>query len=220
MFQHDVIFKFSWRCFVFLVKFSYWSKFHVNIITGSGVMTISFYKVLTRNLEIGNTPVWVFPNIWRLEQVRNTKFGTNISNKMLLNAAKCQGLKFYRFWVIEENRGSKITLPLTPRNLYQLCTFFCLLSRILEIKEIYPNSKFIMLWLMMNFFLRNDWLTKGALPSSRDHYQILTIAILRHATSKTGTCAEPKFRLCWMKLCCSDKHYTKRPRLFPETGLV
>ena len=25
----------------------------------------------------------------------------NISNKMLLNAAKCQGYSFYRFWVIE-----------------------------------------------------------------------------------------------------------------------
>ena len=45
-----------WRCIVFLDKFSHWSKFHVNIITGSGVMTISFYKGLTRNLEIGNTP--------------------------------------------------------------------------------------------------------------------------------------------------------------------
>ena len=43
--------------FVFLVKLSYWSKFHVNMITGSGVMTIFFYKRLTRNPEIGNTPV-------------------------------------------------------------------------------------------------------------------------------------------------------------------
>ena len=43
--------------FVSLAKFSYWSKFHVNIITGSGVMTIFFYKGLSRNAEIGNTPV-------------------------------------------------------------------------------------------------------------------------------------------------------------------
>ena len=37
--------------FVFLHKCSYWSKFYVNIniIIGSGVMTISFYKGLTRN---------------------------------------------------------------------------------------------------------------------------------------------------------------------------
>ena len=36
-------------CFVSLVKFSCWSKIHVNIITGSGVTTISIYKGLTRN---------------------------------------------------------------------------------------------------------------------------------------------------------------------------
>ena len=54
---HDIIVKFLLRCFVALVKFSYWSKFHVNVITGSGVMTIFFYKGLTRNPENRNTPV-------------------------------------------------------------------------------------------------------------------------------------------------------------------
>ena len=54
-------------------------------------MTIFCYKRLTRKPEIGNTPVLVLPNIWTLEQVRNTKFGKNVSNKMLLNAAKYQG---------------------------------------------------------------------------------------------------------------------------------
>ena len=100
--------------FVSLVKFSYWSKFHVNIITGSGVMTISFHKGLTRNLEIGNAPVWILPNIWRLGRVRNTKFGTNVFNKMLLNAAKYLGDSFYHFWVIKENPtegGGGVKLP-------------------------------------------------------------------------------------------------------------
>ena len=32
----------------------------------------------------------------RLGRVRNTKFGTNVFNKMLLNAAKCHGYSFYR----------------------------------------------------------------------------------------------------------------------------
>ena len=81
---------FFWWFFVALVNFSYWSKFHVNITTGSGVMTIFFYKGLTIYPEIGNTPVWALPNIWRLGWVRDTKFGTNVSNEMLLNAAKCQ----------------------------------------------------------------------------------------------------------------------------------
>ena len=76
---------------------SYWSKFHANVITGSGIMTIFFYKVLTRNPEIGNTPVWALPYILRLGQVMDTKFGTNVSNKKLLNTAKFQGYSFYRF---------------------------------------------------------------------------------------------------------------------------
>ena len=92
---------FFWCCFVFLVKFSYWSKFHVNIITGSGVTTIFFYKGLTRSPEIENTPVWLLPNTWRMGRVRDTKFSRNVSNEMLLNAAKCQGYSFYRLWVIK-----------------------------------------------------------------------------------------------------------------------
>ena len=83
-----------------LSKFSYWSKFHVNIIDGSGVMTI-FSEGLTRNPEIENTPVWVLPNIWSRRQGKDTKYGKNVSNKMLLNATKCQGYSFYRFWVIK-----------------------------------------------------------------------------------------------------------------------
>ena len=81
--------------------FSYRFKFHVNIITGSGVMVIYFYKGLTRNSEIGNTPVQVLPSICILGQIRDTKFGMDVSNKILLNAAKCQRYSFYQFrvWV-------------------------------------------------------------------------------------------------------------------------
>ena len=86
-----------------------------------------FYKGLTRNLEIRNTPVWVLPNIWRLGGVRDTKFGTNVSNEMLLKAAKCQGYSFYRFWVIKgkPTRGSK--LPHSPIQIrvkkeWQICS--------------------------------------------------------------------------------------------------
>ena len=93
--------QFFWRYRVSLVKFSYWSSFHVNITTGSRVITIFVYKGLTRNTEIGNNPVWILPNIWRLGRVKDTKFDTNTSNKKLLNAAKCQSYNFYRFWVIK-----------------------------------------------------------------------------------------------------------------------
>ena len=49
--QRDIIFHFFWGCYFSLVKFSYCSKFHANVITGSGVMTIFVYKGLTRHLE-------------------------------------------------------------------------------------------------------------------------------------------------------------------------
>ena len=101
IFGNDVIVKVFWWIFFSLVKFSYWSKFHVNIITGSGIMTTFFYKGFPRNPEIGSTSVWVLPNVWRLWQVMDTKFGTNVSNRMLRNAAKFQGYSFYRFWVIK-----------------------------------------------------------------------------------------------------------------------
>ena len=83
-------------------------------------MTISFYKGLITNPEIGYTPVCVLLNIWRLGQAKNTKFGTNVSNKMLLNAAKYQGYSFYYFWIIKERptgggRGEELPTSPPPR---------------------------------------------------------------------------------------------------------
>ena len=66
---HDVIGKVFWRGLVSLVKIRYWLKFHVNITTVSGITTTFFYNGLTRNPEIGNIPVWVLSNIWRLWEV-------------------------------------------------------------------------------------------------------------------------------------------------------
>ena len=117
IFWHDVIVSIFWRCFVSLVNFSYWSKFHVNIMTGSGIITIFFYKGLTRTSKIGNTPVWVLPNIWRLGQVMDTEFGTNVSNKILMNAAKFQGYSSYPFWVIKGKPTRAVKLPPAPPRL-------------------------------------------------------------------------------------------------------
>ena len=41
----------------------------------------------------------------------DTKFGTNVWNRMFLNAAKFQGYSFYRFWVIRENQLGGLKLP-------------------------------------------------------------------------------------------------------------
>ena len=109
---------FFWPCFVSLVTFSYWSKLHVNIITGSRVMTIYFYKGLTRNPEIGNTLVWVSPNILRFGWANYAKHSTDVSNKMLLNAAKYKGYSFYCSWVIKgKPTGGKITTSPTQINM-------------------------------------------------------------------------------------------------------
>ena len=108
-----MIVKIFWRCCVYLVKFSYWSKFHVNVITGSGVVTICVYKELTRKPEIRNICVWVFPKIWRLGRVRNTIFGTNVSNKKILNNVKYQVYSFYNFWVIKDNQEECKIPPLS-----------------------------------------------------------------------------------------------------------
>ena len=72
-------------------------------------MTIFFCKGLTRNPEMRNTPVWVLPNIWRLGQVIDTKFGTNVSN--IMYAAKFQGYSFYHFWVIKGKLTGGVKLP-------------------------------------------------------------------------------------------------------------
>ena len=68
---------------------------------------------MTRNPEMVNTLVRVFPNMWRLGRVRGTKFGMDVSNKMLPNAAaECQSYSFYHFWGIEgKATGGKITPP-------------------------------------------------------------------------------------------------------------
>ena len=65
-------------------------------------------------------------------------------------------------------------------------------------------------------FLWYGWPTKGVytLFQPGPLSEILTIANLRHAASRVWTCAESEFRLCGMKLCSSDNHYTTAPQVF------
>ena len=41
------------------------------------------------------------PNIWRPERVSDSKFGANVTIKMLMNATKYEGCSFYSFLVIK-----------------------------------------------------------------------------------------------------------------------
>ena len=115
------------------VKFSYCSLFRINIVIGSGVIRICFYKGLTKNPEIGYTHASAFPDIWRLAQVMNTKFGANVLNKMLVNAANYQGYRFYRLLLLRENqqarRGGGANYPL-PQIRVNRISFTCHRSRI------------------------------------------------------------------------------------------
>ena len=100
-FAHMTLSSFFWHCFVFILKFSYWSRFHVNI--------------MTRNPEIRNTVVRVFYNIFRVGEVRETKVGKNVSNEMLTNTPKFKGYSFYCFWVIKGKPTGGKTTSSPPR---------------------------------------------------------------------------------------------------------
>ena len=109
--RNQVIIKFFGRCFIFLVKVSYWFKCRVNIIAGSRVfwsLTVFFYKELSRNLVTVHT--WV-----GREEGGGVEGGLGIPKfKILLNAAKCQGYSFYLFWAINgKPTGWWVKLPPT-----------------------------------------------------------------------------------------------------------
>ena len=107
----------------------------LSLVTGPSFISISllvlklwqFYFMRNwPNLEIGDTPTWVLPNIWWLGQGRDTKFGTNVSNKMLRNSAKCQGYSLYHFWVIKWKPtigGGRVKLPPPPPTQIRVKTF-------------------------------------------------------------------------------------------------
>ena len=109
-----------------LLLSSQWSKFHVNIMTDSGVMTIFVYKGLIRNPEIRNTPVCALPNIWELEGVRDTK------------CSKMPGLQLLPFLSYQEktSRGEKLSRK------YYLFLFF---------HSLYTCYTFILIWLQFDY---------------------------------------------------------------------
>ena len=92
-----------------------------SLVTGPSLMSIPWLVLELRQfsfimdwLEIQKLkiPVFVLPNIGRLGQVSDTKFGTNVSHKKLLNAAKCQRFSLCRFWI---NKGKPVGWGELPR---------------------------------------------------------------------------------------------------------
>ena len=70
----------------------------------------------------------------------------------------------------------------------------------------------MMMMMMMNCFCgMADRRKAFSLISSRDHCQRSSPSRISDTPSRLWTCAEPEFRLSWMKLCSSDNHYTPVP---------
>ena len=114
IFWHDVIVKF-FGVLLFLLSI---------LVTGPSFMSISWLVLELWQFSF----IWDWPEIrkseilpsefyiWRLGRVVDTKFGRNVSNGMLLNAAKFQDYSFYCFWVIKgKPTGRGLKLPPSPR---------------------------------------------------------------------------------------------------------
>ena len=106
---------FFWQFRLYFVKFSHWSKFHVNIIIGPRVFFIK------DSLQFSFIKDWqksgyrkysqVFPNIWRLERAIDTKFGTN---KMLLNYWMLQNFSVTALPFLSHYGKTKLGSKVTP----------------------------------------------------------------------------------------------------------
>ena len=101
---HDVIVNIFWRLCVSLVNFSFWSKFHVNIVTGSGDKTIFVYKGCDKKCG----------KFCPISEDWGYQFELNVCNKNFLNAAKFQVYRFYLFWVIELKTPGRVGVKILP----------------------------------------------------------------------------------------------------------
>ena len=90
---------FFWHCFVLLVKFSYWSKFCLNIITGINIIwsydNLFLYRI-DQKLEIPPSEVFSISGDWYELEILNLAWMFLIKCYL-----KCQGYSFYRFWGIK-----------------------------------------------------------------------------------------------------------------------
>ena len=93
--RNDVIVSFL-TLLCFLCQVQLLDQVSCQYIIGSEVMTIFSYKGLTRNPEIRNTSRLSFAQYLEGHQI-----GMNVSNKILLNASKCHGYRFYPLWVVK-----------------------------------------------------------------------------------------------------------------------
>ena len=97
--RHDAIVIFFWLNHISFVKFKYWSKFHVNIVTGSRVMTIFLYRGLTGNPEIPSSEFYPISGEWGEKAVHYSCKGLYIkfAGKTCLRYCQLSGF-WWLFW--------------------------------------------------------------------------------------------------------------------------
>ena len=82
----------------------------------------------------------------------DTKFGTNISNRMSLNAAKFQGYSFCRFWVIKE----KPTIKGKPPTQIQGCFIIFAVRLLAEaLQKLYIPSQITIIFVIAFYIMRH-----------------------------------------------------------------
>ena len=87
------------------------SKFHVNINTGFGVMTIIVYKGLTRNSRIGYT-IWVLLYTWDWRELEMAKL---VQTSLIESYWMQKHVRVTTFTIsklFRKNQQGKFTLPL------------------------------------------------------------------------------------------------------------
>ena len=92
--------QYFWRCFVSLIKFSCSSKFHVNIITDSGVRQFSFIRD--------------WPKIWKLEILPSEfcPISGNWDELEIPNLERMSLVKYY--WMLQNARVTAFTVSELP----------------------------------------------------------------------------------------------------------
>ena len=151
IFRHDVNVNFFKGCFVSLVKFSYWSKSHVNTITGSGIWQLSFIRDWSeiRKSEIPTSEFFPISGEWGELWIPNLARMSLIECYWMLQNSMV--IAFTAFELLRENQlgGGGLKLPPLPQPKLGLkCSHkeISIGNQTVEMIEILSSCHFFYLW--------------------------------------------------------------------------
>ena len=73
-----------------------------------------------------------------------------------------------------------------------------------QLQQNWTTSPFLMKMMMMNYLC--------GMANREKAFSLISCRDCCQRSSPSRICAEREFRLCWMKLCSSDNHYTTVPQ--------